>query len=218
LILLVFHFLFFDFLFLFSLFIVYLILNLEGFVFGSVIDFDTFRQRLITLSFWIILIMALSRLNYFKSNLDLRKFFIVIIGTLFLLAICFSVSSFFLFYIIFELVVVPTFFLILGWGYSVERLQAALYIFVYTLFASLPFLLFLIYLENYSFSRNINFSYFDSKFLGYYWWVPMSLVFLVKLPIFFCSFMVTQSTCRSPFSWINNFGWGLIEIRGLWIL
>jgi hypothetical protein len=95
LILLVFHFLFFDFLFLFSLFIVYLILNLEGFVFGSVIDFDTFRQRLITLSFWIILIMALSRLNYFKSNLDLRKFFIVIIGTLFLLAICFSVSSFF---------------------------------------------------------------------------------------------------------------------------
>uniref|UniRef100_A0A336MVL7 NADH-ubiquinone oxidoreductase chain 5 n=1 Tax=Culicoides sonorensis TaxID=179676 RepID=A0A336MVL7_CULSO len=37
---------------------------------------------------------------------------------------------------------IPTFFLILGWGYQPERLQAGFYLLFYTLFASLPLFIF----------------------------------------------------------------------------
>jgi len=44
----------------------------------------------------------------------------------------------------FEFSVIPIFFLITGWGYSLMRIQAGYYIFFYTLVSSLPFLLLLI--------------------------------------------------------------------------
>jgi len=67
----------------------------------------------------------------------------------------------------FEFTIIPTFFLILGWGYRVERFQAGMYIFIYTLVASLPFLLLLFYLN--LLSGRINYSYlfyFGSKEIG----------------------------------------------------
>lgn len=45
------------------------------------------------------------------------------------------------FFILFEFVVVPIFIIILGWGYRGNRIQAAFYIFLYTILSSLPFLL-----------------------------------------------------------------------------
>jgi NADH-ubiquinone oxidoreductase chain 4 len=44
----------------------------------------------------------------------------------------------FLFIYFFESSLIPTVFLILGWGYHPERLQAGIYILFYTLLASLP--------------------------------------------------------------------------------
>ena len=44
------------------------------------------------------------------------------------------------FYIFFESRLIPTLFLILGWGYQPERVQAGIYLLFYTLLASLPLL------------------------------------------------------------------------------
>lgn len=52
----------------------------------------------------------------------------------------FSVNNLFLFYFFFEGVLIPTFILILGWGYQPERLRARVYFLFYTIFASLPLL------------------------------------------------------------------------------
>ena len=62
-------------------------------------------------------------------------FFLVVV-----LIFAFSVNSFFLFYIFFELSLVPTFLLILGWGYQPERMSARMYMVIYTVGASLPLL------------------------------------------------------------------------------
>jgi NADH-ubiquinone oxidoreductase chain 4 len=43
------------------------------------------------------------------------------------------------FYIFFESRLIPTLFLILGWGYQPERVQTGVYLLFYTLLASLPF-------------------------------------------------------------------------------
>lgn len=48
------------------------------------------------------------------------------------------------FYIIFELSVIPLIFLVSYWGYSLERVKAIFYIFLYTFFFSFPFFIMLI--------------------------------------------------------------------------
>jgi len=57
---------------------------------------------------------------------------------------CFKRNNFFLFYLSFEFVVVPIFLMIIMFGYRIDRVLASLYMFLYTLFTSLPFLLFLL--------------------------------------------------------------------------
>jgi len=72
------------------------------------------------------------------SSLELR----FLIGLLtFALIVSFSVSNLFLFYVSFEFSLIPIFFIILGWGYRAERIQAGFYMFFYTFVAALPFLL-----------------------------------------------------------------------------
>jgi NADH-ubiquinone oxidoreductase chain 4 len=44
------------------------------------------------------------------------------------------------FYIFFESRLIPTLFLIFGWGYQPERVHAGVYLLFYTLLASLPLL------------------------------------------------------------------------------
>merc|ERR1711976_184629 len=56
------------------------------------------------------------------------------------LVVAFLVKSLLLFYIIFEAVLIPTFFLIARWGYQPERFQARLYLMLYTVSARLPLL------------------------------------------------------------------------------
>jgi NADH-ubiquinone oxidoreductase chain 4 len=52
------------------------------------------------------------------------------------------------FYIFFEVSLLPLIFMILGWGYQVERLQASFYLFIYTIFGSMPFLLVIFFLDS----------------------------------------------------------------------
>jgi len=111
--------------------------------------------------------MLLASLNFDFMKVIMREFILMVLLLIFLLILSFSFSRLFLFYIAFEFTIVPTFLLILGWGYSVERFQAGLYIFIYTLVASLPFLLLLFFL-NLTVGR-MNYFYlffFSHKILG----------------------------------------------------
>jgi NADH:ubiquinone oxidoreductase subunit 4 (subunit M) len=68
-------------------------------------------------------------------------FFLGVIIVLMVMLFCtFGRINLFSFYLFFESSIVPTIFLILGWGYQPERLQAGIYLLFYTLLASLPLL------------------------------------------------------------------------------
>lgn len=54
-------------------------------------------------------------------------------------------ENIFVFFFFFELSLIPTLWLILGWGFSPERLQAGAVMMFYTVCASIPFLLILVY-------------------------------------------------------------------------
>ena len=71
----------------------------------------------------------------------------------------FSINIF-IFYIFFEASLIPVLILIMGWGYQPERIQAGIYIFFYTIIASLPIILFI-------FIFYINFKTLDINFINF---------------------------------------------------
>ncbi|WP_372494058.1 proton-conducting transporter transmembrane domain-containing protein, partial [Mycolicibacterium neoaurum] len=78
--------------------------------------------------------------NYFKS---IKKVTIFLILYLFLF-FSFFLDDFFYFYIIFELSVVPIFFYIVNWGTSYDKIKASIFLFFYTYFSSLLFLVYIL--------------------------------------------------------------------------
>ena len=64
----------------------------------------------------------------------------VVLGLCMVLVVVFQLHSFFFFYLAFERALLPTFFLILSWGYQPERIQARVYLILYTVGARLPLL------------------------------------------------------------------------------
>ena len=61
----------------------------------------------------------------------------------------FVVLDLFLFYIFFESVLIPLFFIIIIWGGSSNKYRAAFLLFLYTLAGSLPMLLSILYIYSY---------------------------------------------------------------------
>jgi NADH-ubiquinone oxidoreductase chain 4 len=123
---------------------------------------------------------------YVFGNFDKGFSFVVVVLAL-VLVLRFSVSGFFLFYIFFELSLIPTFLLILGWGYQPERIGARMYMVVYTVGASLPLLSCLLF----CFSAQghlrfyLVFSFVIFGFYGKFLFFLFVLAFFVKIPIFF---------------------------------
>nr|YP_010686233.1 dehydrogenase subunit 4 [Longzhouacris mirabilis]WAX39737.1 dehydrogenase subunit 4 [Longzhouacris mirabilis] len=169
--------------------------NMVGYCFGV----DYFSFSLILLSFWICSLMITASgsvylFSYYSS------FFVFIILFLMIMLFCsFSSLSLLSFYIFFEASLIPTLFLILGWGYQPERLQAGFYLIFYTLVASLPllFVLFKVYdyLNTLYFPLLIDFGCYYFMF-----YVFMILAFLVKMPMFLFHLWLPKAHVEAPIS------------------
>nr|QLY89836.1 NADH dehydrogenase subunit 4 [Bathyomphalus contortus] len=112
-----------------------------------------------------------------------KSFFLVSISFLmFFLLMVFSVGNVMLFYIFFEATLIPTLMLVSYWGYQPERLQAGSYMMLYTVCASLPLLIILLYI---CIDQNNMMMIFPMKFYTNFLMILMVyLAFLVKLPMY----------------------------------
>lgn len=170
-------------------------------LFNSLIIFgiDVLSFGLVLLSFWICALIIISSRGVYFSKLNFNYFLFNIIFLLFILLLTFSCINLFLFYVFFERSLIPTLFLILGWGYQPERLQAGLYLLFYTLFASLPLLIALFYIINNFYSLNFLFlkEFNIDNFLLYLFLV---FAFLVKIPIFLVHLWLPKAHVEAPVS------------------
>jgi len=108
---------------------------------GYLISFNRVSYYLIILSVWIRLVIILSRFKIIKAD-EFRMWFNFFVSVLILVLIfTFSTNNRLIFYFFFEASLIPTLIIIMGWGYQPERLQAGVYFLFYTLTASLPLLL-----------------------------------------------------------------------------
>ena len=127
-----------GFIFLLSLFSFVRINKVGGYYFFV----DRISRTFCLLSFFIVCLILLSLLGDYKLNQNVRVLLslFILINLLFV----FSTIDLILFYFSFEFVVIPIFLIILLVGNSVERLQASLYMVLYTLISSMPFLIFIL--------------------------------------------------------------------------
>nr|YP_010155427.1 NADH dehydrogenase subunit 4 [Dicraeus orientalis]QQX44920.1 NADH dehydrogenase subunit 4 [Dicraeus orientalis] len=160
---------------------------------------DLLSYSLILLSLWISSLMLMASETVFKNNNYKNLFLFNVLMLLILLVLAFGNDNLFLFYLFFEGSLIPTLFLILGWGYQPERLQAGLYLLFYTLLVSLPMMIGLFYLYNEIGSMNfylMNNYMFDLDIL----YISMILAFLVKMPMFLVHLWLPKAHVEAPIS------------------
>jgi len=173
-----------------------LILNLNNFIYYiDVFNIDLISIRIILLRFYILILIKLSQFisKYFK-----RLFFMFLILNLRLI-FSFSTNNIIIFYFYFEWSLIPIFFIIVGWGYQIERIKSRFYLLMYTLFASLPLLIFIIILINLYNSLSINFIFFNSLLFSYNIYIIIIVIsFIVKFPIFFFHQWLPKAHVEAP--------------------
>nr|APX40793.1 NADH dehydrogenase subunit 4 [Phyllotreta hemipoda] len=182
----------FMFLFMFSSFNMFYWCNLSYFL-GA----DLLSYSLIILSCWICNLMILASEKIYKFN-NFVNLFILMISLLMLVLFCtFSSMNLFMFYLFFEVSLIPTLILIMGWGYQPERLEAGIYMLFYTMLMSLPMLILLFYMYMYEGSL-VYFLLMDLDYLYFYF--MLNMVFFVKIPMFFLHLWLPKAHVEAPVS------------------
>nr|UOU84949.1 NADH dehydrogenase subunit 4 [Hydrophoria linogrisea] len=188
--------------FLFLLSFIFILMNMYTNYFMSIsylFGCDMISYGLILLSLWIISLMLMASESIYKYNNYVNLFLLNIILLLILLVLTFSSMSLFMFYLFFESSLIPTLFLILGWGYQPERLQAGVYLLFYTLLVSLPMLIGIFYL--YKITGTLNFYLLNNYMFNYeILYFSLVMAFLVKMPMFLVHLWLPKAHVEAPVS------------------
>ena len=178
------------------IFIIIIVLNINNIIYYiDMFNLDLISIRIILLSFYILILIKLSQFisNYFKS-----LFFMFLILNLRLM-FSFSTNNILMFYFFFEWSLIPIFFIVIGWGYQLERIKSRFYLLIYTLFASLPLLIFIIIFINTYNSLLINFIFlYLYIFRSNIYILIIIISFLVKFPIFFFHQWLPKAHVEAP--------------------
>ena len=162
------------------------------------LGYDLVSFVIIILRFWICSLIIMASEGIFKSIFYRNLFCLVLLFLLISLVLTFSSMDLFIFYIFFEIRLIPTFILIVGWGYQPERLQAGIYLLFYTLFASLPIILRIFYYRYLVGSLNYFYFFNCVDYLMFY--LCINLVFMVKIPIYFVHLWLPKAHVEAPIS------------------
>nr|QDP17860.1 NADH dehydrogenase subunit 4 [Parachtes riberai] len=147
---------------------------------------DTISMVLNTLTITIFLFIMISSFDYFKIS----KLMSLIISFILLVFIS---NDIMMFYITFELALIPTFLLITLKSNQPERLQASLYLLIYTVTASLPLLLMIIITLN-----NTNLTYITYTNTQFTLGTLFIMAFLVKMPMFSFHIWLPKAHVEAP--------------------
>nr|YP_009971833.1 NADH dehydrogenase subunit 4 [Epipedocera atra]QNH68720.1 NADH dehydrogenase subunit 4 [Epipedocera atra] len=182
----------------FCLSFLYLLKVSMSHLFGGISWFmgaDLMSFSLILLSFWVCSLMILASEKLFLG-LNFSNFFlfvmIILMGSLFL---TFGSMNLFVFYLFFEISLIPTLILIVGWGYQPERIEAGIYLLFYTLLVSLPMMIAIFYF--YTVNGSLFWGLLGGDY-GLFMYFCVNMVFFVKIPMFFVHLWLPKAHVEAP--------------------
>lgn len=145
------------------------------------------------------LMCILSLYDAHPSSPQLVRLIIFLLLSLFLI---FSSSNILVFYLIFEISLIPIFWAVLGWGGQPERLPAAIRLLIYTVTASLPLLMVVVILS-FQGLRTIFLATWllapaNSTSLSSSLTLVLILAFLVKFPLFLVHLWLPKAHVEAP--------------------
>ena len=162
---------------------------------------DQISLRLIFLTLLIFSIMPILSLIFGFRSIKLKRFITFALQRI--LLIIFLTAKPLIFYILFELRLIPIFLIIIGWGYQIERVSAATAMIIYTVTASLPLIIIILNLM----SRIIIIDFVSMRIISTTHSTPikvfmafMLLGFLVKFPIFLGHLWLPKAHVEAPAS------------------
>lgn len=162
---------------------------------------DLLSFSLVLITLWLARLIIIARQKTITYANTPTKFIICILVLTLVLVLSFSTRSFILFYIFFEGSLIPTLLLILGWGYQPERLQARIYLILYTVTASLPLLISIIFIFKSSGHLRIvltTWTFYSSSIIATVWWIITIAAFLVKTPLFLTHLWLPKAHVEAP--------------------
>nr|BDL61397.1 NADH dehydrogenase subunit 4 [Percnon planissimum] len=168
-----------------------------GFNFGA----DYISYLMILLSTWIMFLIVIASEKVSSSKNFPSMFLIVNLFLLVSLYFTFFSMNYLVFYISFEMSLVPTLILILGWGYQPERIQAGIYMLFYTLSLSLPLLvsLLFVYFKEGSLTMVLLMKpYLSKDYIDMIWYFSSVMAFLVKLPMYMFHLWLPKAHVEAP--------------------
>lgn len=158
---------------------------------------DNISNIIIILTFWIVIIIFIIKIN---KNIKFYRF--ILLFLIIFLILSFYSINYFIFYLFFEISLIPTFILIIIWGYQPERINARIFILLYTIFASLPLLILIFYL--YFYYNSLNYFFLLNNIINYnfiinfIFYLFILLAYLIKLPIFIFHIWLPKAHVEAP--------------------
>nr|AML26786.1 NADH dehydrogenase subunit 4 [Scarabaeidae sp. BMNH 1274753] len=159
---------------------------------------DLLSYVLMLLSFWICSLMLMASESIFYKNYYYNLFMLIVLFMLISLFFTFISMNLFVFYLFFEMSLIPTLMLIIGWGYQPERLQAGMYMLFYTLAASLPMMISIFYY--YEKFNSLDFFFMNYEVNNLFMYLCMNMVFFVKMPMYLLHLWLPKAHVEAPVS------------------
>uniref|UniRef100_UPI0030FEA74C NADH dehydrogenase subunit 4 n=1 Tax=Vespula orbata TaxID=2684586 RepID=UPI0030FEA74C len=152
--------------------------------------YDYYSYYLVILSLWICGCMMMIRMSKFI------EFGILVL--LLSLVVCFFSLNLLMFYLMFEISLMPIFFMILYGGYSFERYEAIMYMLMYTVVSSMPFLWLMLLIFLHYESLMIMVLSFLILQLEWILFLLCLFGFMVKLPMFLFHIWLPKAHVEAP--------------------
>nr|YP_009256009.1 NADH dehydrogenase subunit 4 [Morone americana]ANF05093.1 NADH dehydrogenase subunit 4 [Morone americana] len=166
---------------------------------------DPLSSPLLVLTCWLLPLMILASQNHLSSEpINRQRMYISLLTALqIFLILAFGATEVIMFYVMFEATLIPTLFLITRWGNQAERLNAGTYFLFYTLAGSLPLLVALLILQNYTGTLSLLTLPFSNPLLlvsyaDKMWWAGCLLAFLVKMPLYGVHLWLPKAHVEAP--------------------
>nr|YP_192910.1 NADH dehydrogenase subunit 4 [Alytes obstetricans pertinax]AAS83364.1 NADH dehydrogenase subunit 4 [Alytes obstetricans pertinax] len=172
---------------------------------GSMLAVDTLSSPLLVLSCWLLPLMIIASRNHLLNEPPQRQrtYISTLISLQIALIVAFGATELILFYVTFEMTLIPTLMLITRWGNQAERLNAGTYFLFYTLAGSLPLLVALLLLQKSSGTLSVTLLTLNNPptyqtWADNMWWLGCLVAFMVKMPLYGAHLWLPKAHVEAP--------------------